>query len=270
MSESQKLLHEHPDDTDSEPEQEHTPSPPHQLSPSPASSRPSSASPAPPGSRPNGHPKRVSSFAQPRPHGTPRTPNRVRFDDDPVRRSMNWGARGAEWIELEGDDYIEEDGLGTERVQRLPLLTGIEAPSVTVAEEAFDPEEHLENAKPRSGTWSAFMNMANSIMWVGPNTAQWCWRSGNKKADKSQRRGHHRPALRIPQRRPHYGHRPPRRPHNHSGLDHPAHCDQFEAQRHRLVPGDGRTLFWEVGPGRYLASTMAIVRAGPLDTVKGC
>ncbi|KAF2256530.1 hypothetical protein BU26DRAFT_513344 [Trematosphaeria pertusa] len=167
MSESQKLLHEHPDDTDSEPEQEHTPSPPHQLSPSPASSRPSSASPAPPGSRPNGHPKRVSSFAQPRPHGTPRTPNRVRFDDDPVRRSMNWGARGAEWIELEGDDYIEEDGLGTERVQRLPLLTGIEAPSVTVAEEAFDPEEHLENAKPRSGTWSAFMNMANSIIGAG-------------------------------------------------------------------------------------------------------
>jgi sodium-coupled neutral amino acid transporter 11 len=53
---------------------------------------------------------------------------------------------------------------GRERVQRLPLLTGIEAPSVTVAEDVFNPESLLESARPRSGMRSAFMNMANSIM----------------------------------------------------------------------------------------------------------
>jgi sodium-coupled neutral amino acid transporter 11 len=87
----------------------------------------------------------------------------VRFEEDPVRRSMNGGARGSEWLELEHDDYMDEDGPGRGRTQRLPLLTGIEAPSVTVAE-SFDPEEHLESARPRSGMRSAFMNMANSIM----------------------------------------------------------------------------------------------------------
>lgn len=178
MSESQQLLHErlHPEDSDSEPESIAGSRSPHATRgsnhASPASSRPSSTSPGP-GARPNGHgkfghPKRQSSIAQPRPDGTPRTPNRVHFDDDPVRRSMN-GTHGGEWIELEGDDYLDADGYhggaGRERVQRLPLLTGIEAPSVTVAED-FDPEEHLESARPRSGMRSAFMNMANSIMCV--------------------------------------------------------------------------------------------------------
>lgn len=78
---------------------------------------------------------------------------------------MNGDASGAEWLELEGDDYMSANGnAGRERVQRLPLLTGIEAPSVTVAEESFDPEDYLESARPRSGMRSAFMNMANSIM----------------------------------------------------------------------------------------------------------
>lgn len=172
MSESQKLLHEHPysdSDTEPEPELEPKASPQRHLSPSPASSRPSSASPAPPGGRPNGYPKRQSSFAQPRQDGAPRTPNRVRFEDDPVRTGMNGQAQGGEWIELEGDDYLDSNGYAEsgDRVQRLPLLTGIEAPSVTVAEEAFDPEEHLESARPRSGMKSAFMNMANSIIGAG-------------------------------------------------------------------------------------------------------
>ncbi|KAF2127394.1 hypothetical protein P153DRAFT_424640 [Dothidotthia symphoricarpi CBS 119687] len=166
MSESQKLLQEHPDDSDSEPEPE--PEPEHeqqasrrQLSPSPPPSRSTSASPADVASRPNGF-KRQSSFARPRPHGTPRTPNRVRFED-PVRRgSTNGHAEGHDWIELDGDDYADHG-----QVQRLPLLTGIEAPSVTVAEEAFRPEDHLESARPRSGMRSAFMNMANSIIGAG-------------------------------------------------------------------------------------------------------
>lgn len=165
MSESQKLLHEHPSDSDSEPEPERRPSPLH-LSPSPSSSRATSTSPAPPGSRPNGFSqKRQSSFAQSRPDGAPRTPNRVRFEEEALRRSLNGDAGGGDWIELDGDDYMSANGGdGRERVQRLPLLTGIEAPSVTVAEEAFDPEDYLESARPRSGMRSAFMNMANSIM----------------------------------------------------------------------------------------------------------
>ncbi|PVI07905.1 hypothetical protein DM02DRAFT_608514 [Periconia macrospinosa] len=172
MSESQKLLHGNPDDSDSEPDLEPKPSPARRLSPAPSqsSSRPSSTSPAPPNSKtPNGfhRPKRQSSFAQPRVDGTPRTPNRVRFEDDPIRRSINGHERGGEWLELENEDYMDEEGSGRERVQRLPLLTGIEAPSVTVAEQAFDPEDHLENARPRSGMRSAFLNMANSIIGAG-------------------------------------------------------------------------------------------------------
>ncbi|CAI6338343.1 unnamed protein product [Periconia digitata] len=171
MSESQQLLHGNPDDSDSDLDHDLKPSPARRLSPSPSpsSSRPSSISPAPPKSRPNGfhRPKRQSSFAQPRADGTPRTPNRVRFEDDPIRRSMNGDERGAEWLELENEDYMDEAGPGRERVQRLPLLTGIEAPSVTVAEQAFDPADHLESARPRSGMRSAFMNMANSIIGAG-------------------------------------------------------------------------------------------------------
>ena len=170
MSESQQLLHGNPDDFDSDCDSDT-----HldvarrsRPSPSPASSRPSSTSPAPSGAGAgagtNGFPKpkRVSSFAQQRPDGTPRTPNRVRFEDDPVRRSVN-ADRGGEWLELDGEDYMDDGRPGRERVQRLPLLTGIEAPSVALAEE-FVPEDHLESARPRSGMRSAFMNMANSIM----------------------------------------------------------------------------------------------------------
>jgi len=78
---------------------------------------------------------------------------------------MNGDNNGGDWLELDGDDYLD-GGDGRERTQRLPLLTGIEAPSVTVAEESFNPEDHLENARPRSGMRSAFMNMANSIMYA--------------------------------------------------------------------------------------------------------
>ncbi|OSS51483.1 hypothetical protein B5807_03627 [Epicoccum nigrum] len=167
MSESRQLLHEQ--NSDSEDDLALGPHPgSRHLSPSPTSSRATSTSPAYPDTRPNGNGfKRQSSFAHPRPDGTPRTPNRVRFDEDPVRRSMNGGTQGAEWIELEGEDYMDAHGdQGRERVQRLPLLTGIEAPSVTVAAD-FDPEDHLESAKPRSGMRSSFMNMANSIIGAG-------------------------------------------------------------------------------------------------------
>lgn len=85
----------------------------------------------------------------------------MRFEEPAA--AANGNAGGADWIELDGDDYMDGND-GGERVQRLPLLTGIEAPSVTLAEEAFNPEDHLESARPRSNMRSAFMNMANSIM----------------------------------------------------------------------------------------------------------
>ncbi|KAI8934061.1 hypothetical protein NX059_008826 [Plenodomus lindquistii] len=174
MGENQKLLHGLPDDSDvdsdSQPDvasgRKASPRLSPLPSPSPASSRTASASPTLPGSRPGGQIKRQSSFAQPRPDGTPRTPNRVRFEEP--RRSMNGtgGGGGGDWVELDGDDYMDGHE-GRERVQRLPLLTGIEAPSVTVAEHAFHPEDHLESARPRSSMRSAFMNMANSIIGAG-------------------------------------------------------------------------------------------------------
>lgn len=171
MSESQQLLHEHPSESDSDPEAERqaspqylfpSPSPSPSPAPTPSSSRTASASPALAGSRPNGVPKRQSSFAQPRPDGTPRTPNRVRFEE-PAAAAANGQPGAGDWIELEGDDYMDGDH-SRDTVQRLPLLTGIEAPSVTLAEEVFNPEDHLESARPRSNMRSAFMNMANSIM----------------------------------------------------------------------------------------------------------
>jgi solute carrier family 38 (sodium-coupled neutral amino acid transporter), member 11 len=115
-----------------------------------------------------GPPQRQSSFAQHRPDGTPRTPNRVRFDIEDMTlqpQSANALASGEqEWVDEE--DYLQGDESSTPMLgQRAPLLTDIEAPSVTVAVE-FDPEDHLESARPRSNMRNAFMNMANSIMWA--------------------------------------------------------------------------------------------------------
>jgi solute carrier family 38 (sodium-coupled neutral amino acid transporter), member 11 len=120
-------------------------------------------------------PKRQSSFAQPRPNGTPRTPHRVRFEvEEPQARhdEVNGHVEGIRrpdaWLELEEDDYLaEEDGRSRDG-QRAPLLTDIEAPSVSVANDLpFNPEELLHSARPRSGLKSAFMNMANSIIGAG-------------------------------------------------------------------------------------------------------
>ena len=115
-------------------------------------------------------PLRQSSLAQYRPDGTPRTPNRVRFDmdDSPTSERHANGSLHPDWVDDE--DFLIEEGIGRDRrqsdAQRLPLLTDIEAPSVTVALEhtKFHAEEHLENARPKSGVRSAFMNMTNSIM----------------------------------------------------------------------------------------------------------
>ncbi|KAL4785753.1 transmembrane amino acid transporter protein-domain-containing protein [Aspergillus varians] len=127
-------------------------------------------------STPDEPPSRTT--ASPLPDGqrrAPRTQNRVRFDleDDTEDEShTNGDNRNSEevlWLD-------EEDYAGTDRGisgrhhsgQRIPLLTNIEAPSVTLAtSDEFFPEEHLESARPRSGMKMAFMNMANSIIGAG-------------------------------------------------------------------------------------------------------
>lgn len=104
---------------------------------------------------------------------TPRTPNRVRFEIDERRRSSS--KHEVEDPENEEDEDRDEDRFSRPRpssgrrnhaAQRAPLLTGIEAPSVTVASTDLDDEveDLLENPRPKSGMLSAFMNMANSIM----------------------------------------------------------------------------------------------------------
>ena len=127
--------------------------------------------------RPNKHvPRRQSSISQPPPDGaprTPRTPHRVRFNIEEEReRQMNGqaGSHGGgedddgDWAEEE--DYIEAGRRSSTTGQRAPLLTDVEAPSVTAALE-FNAEDHLESARPKSGMSSAFMNMANSIIGAG-------------------------------------------------------------------------------------------------------
>ncbi|EFW99045.1 aspartic-type endopeptidase [Grosmannia clavigera kw1407] len=131
---------------------------------------------------------------------TPRTPNRVRFDltpqvaDFPVRLGDSWPADGRRSQDSSGSEgYGGRDSfdvdVGAEeaaRQHRLPLLTGMEAPTVATARTGSflggddgddgdddraggDPElwAAQERRRPKSGLGSAFMNMANSIIGAG-------------------------------------------------------------------------------------------------------
>ncbi|KAK0706795.1 transmembrane amino acid transporter, partial [Lasiosphaeria miniovina] len=140
---------------------------------------------------------------------TPRTPNRVRFDltptiviDGVARNSSSnhnngsyrergpggggVGQEGEDYAARESFDVDDEDPLNpgsttasgrrrNQRQQRVPLLTDIEAPSVSVANSPWsgdgDGELHAwaaaERARPKSGLRMAFMNMANSIIGAG-------------------------------------------------------------------------------------------------------
>ncbi|KAI9829766.1 MAG: hypothetical protein M1819_006003 [Sarea resinae] len=140
-------------------------------SPFPSPSPKSNHKPTPVRPHPGPPPRRQSSISYPPPNGEPRTPrttNRVRFDiDDREHDTPNGEVESPRWMDEE--DYLEEEHSGDMRSstgQRAPLLTGIEAPSVTVASADldFNPEDLLESARPKSGLRSAFMNMANSIM----------------------------------------------------------------------------------------------------------
>lgn len=125
---------------------------------------------------------RHSSISQPAADGkrrTPRTMNRVRFDleeepEDPnrisIERTLSPDDSPDDTLWLEDEDYeLGNQGTGTHHSgQSIPLLTNIEAPSVTLAtSDDFFPEDHLEDARPRSGMKMAFMNMANSIIGAG-------------------------------------------------------------------------------------------------------
>ena len=121
--------------------------------------------------------QRQSSFSKKTLNGssrTPRTPNRVRFNvpesaesNDGVELQNRRDQESPDW--LDSEDYFSHANGSTRRSstgQRAPLLTGIEAPSITVATETFDGSADDETAhrRPKSGVQGAFMNMANSIM----------------------------------------------------------------------------------------------------------
>ena len=118
-------------------------------------------------------PRRQSSFAQPRPNGTPRTQQRVHFniaEPETIREangSVQQHPASDAWLDEE--DFMTDDGgRRSSTGQRAPLLTDIEAPSVTLANDMdTNPEDFLESARPKSGLKSAFMNMANSIIGAG-------------------------------------------------------------------------------------------------------
>ncbi|KAI1167213.1 transmembrane amino acid transporter family protein [Nemania serpens] len=102
---------------------------------------------------------------------TPRTPNRVRFDLRPT--NIPPAANGT-LTRGSGDsfDFLDpESSHGPDRTARRPLLTDIEAPSVTVANSLPGDDVHTwaerERTRPKSGLQSAFMNMANSIIGAG-------------------------------------------------------------------------------------------------------
>ena len=105
----------------------------------------------------------------------PRTPNRVRFDIDELENG-GLELNGRIRTKSEGSDVQHEYNSESWRQespvpdpgQRAPLLTSIEAPSVTIAHELeFKSEDLLEDARPKSGLASAFLNMANSIIGAG-------------------------------------------------------------------------------------------------------
>ena len=172
------------EDTPSEATPPTTPSPSSEANPL---FSPTQASPGPP--------RRQSSFAQIRPHGSRRTSNRVHFAESHraispaterssltvtsprASQERGLGAAGLAiqnddaWLDIEQEDYLTQDqgpgrgnSNGSDSMSWAPLLADIEAPSITVATDEFNPEDLLENARPKSNLRSAFMNMANSIM----------------------------------------------------------------------------------------------------------
>ncbi|KAB5582699.1 transmembrane amino acid transporter [Coniochaeta sp. 2T2.1] len=123
-------------------------------------------------------PPHLDQQQPPRTPRTPRTPNRVRFDPVPTILPFDDTTPNGRPADdhhhhaRDSFDIDDEDPLASSPRQghaRVPLLTDIEAPTVTVA---ADESLSLDRAtdllqRPRSGLSSAFMNMANSIIGAG-------------------------------------------------------------------------------------------------------
>ncbi|KAI1471175.1 transmembrane amino acid transporter protein-domain-containing protein [Daldinia caldariorum] len=118
--------------------------------------------------------------------GTPRTPNRVRFDlrptNIPPAAAANGEAHGRDHrpageptdyfdvAEPDSPGYDDDNDYDDNSTSRHPLLTDIEAPSVALANSLEDDVQawaERERTRPKSGLRSAFMNMANSIIGAG-------------------------------------------------------------------------------------------------------
>ncbi|CAN8103756.1 unnamed protein product [Discula destructiva] len=155
--------------------------------------RPSSVKPQPPMlARPSSLSRATSASS------TPRTPNRVRFDPIPTilhgltpngtatsfetdsRRSIGRmdgdgdGDGDGDRDSLDDLDFRIDDHDVHGGQHRRPLLTGITAPGVALANSPWAGEfdnvhswAEAERARPKSGLRSAFMNMANSIIGAG-------------------------------------------------------------------------------------------------------
>jgi solute carrier family 38 (sodium-coupled neutral amino acid transporter), member 11 len=103
--------------------------------------------------------QRQSSLSQPRPDGTPRTANRVRFD---LHENANMPQEDGEEGWEDEEDYLNSPNPDA------PLLTDITPPSSSpFLSDSFQAEDYLPDARPKSGMKSAFMNMANSIIGAG-------------------------------------------------------------------------------------------------------
>ncbi|KAK7542183.1 transmembrane amino acid transporter protein-domain-containing protein [Phyllosticta citribraziliensis] len=113
----------------------------------------------------NGHVGPGAARTGPQQHPyAPRTIPLAYGEDEDEELVLGDGDGDAAWVE--GQDFMgTRSGSGE---QRLPLLTDIEAPSVTVAGDDGEVEEALDGAtRAKSGMKSAFMNMANSIIGAG-------------------------------------------------------------------------------------------------------
>lgn len=123
----------------------------------------------------NGHVK--NDFAGEEPLPTPRSAQRVRFDLTPAVMGQDrdhgpLSSAGRRSSDSHHRFSIEDpERFSTDSHHRMPLLTDMEAPSVTVANQWGDGDEtdELERSmrRPKSGMSSAFMNMANSIIGAG-------------------------------------------------------------------------------------------------------
>ncbi|KAL9613977.1 MAG: hypothetical protein Q9167_001526 [Letrouitia subvulpina] len=107
-------------------------------------------------------------------NGEPNTPSTTNRAPSEATESEGSGptsnAQEQEHDEWVGEqDYLSSNASAGGTIpeeQGVPLLTRIQAPLVTAASTdfGFNTEDLLESARPKSNMWSAFMNMANSIM----------------------------------------------------------------------------------------------------------